>query len=367
LARKFLYVIAVLIVLAIVALFALRMFSTELSRIAFVPTTEFTPEPPMAQNAYADPNMWLARPDLGNNPALWTPPGVAPVVDGEVATFFIHPTSYLGKERWNAALDDAETNDRAGLFLRGQASAFNGVGAVWAPRYRQATFGAFLTSVDSANQALDLAYRDVAQAFDQFLEEVGDRPIVLAGHSQGGLHLTRLLAERVANTPLAERVVAAYVVGWPVSETADLPALGLAECRSEDQANCIASWQSFGEPADPSLIYENFDGTTGFAGSPRAGTQLICTNPLTGRADDAAPAEANLGGQKPSSDLTSAEIVAGLAPARCDNRGLLLIGEGPEMGPYVLPGNNYHVYDYSLFWSNIRADVARRVEAFGAR
>jgi hypothetical protein len=30
----------------------------------------------------------------------------------------------------------------------------------------------------------------------------------------------------------------------------------------------------------------------------------------------------------------------------------------------VLPGNNYHVYDYSLFWANIRVDANRRLEAF---
>ncbi len=42
--------------------------------------------------------------------------------------------------------------------------------------------------------------------------------------------------------------------------------------------------------------------------------------------------------------------------ARCDERGLLLIGDPPELGPYVLPGNNYHVYDIPLFW----AEPARR-------
>jgi len=30
----------------------------------------------------------------------------------------------------------------------------------------------------------------------------------------------------------------------------------------------------------------------------------------------------------------------------------------------VLPGNNYHVYDYSLFWANVRADANRRLKAF---
>jgi hypothetical protein len=57
----------------------------------------------------------------------------------------------------------------------------------------------------------------------------------------------------------------------------------------------------------------------------------------------------------------------GLAPARCDAKGFLLIGQGPDLGPFVLPGNNYHVYDYSLFWANIRADIARRTKAYQAR
>jgi len=47
---------------------------------------------------------------------------------------------------------------------------------------------------------------------------------------------------------------------------------------------------------------------------------------------------------------------------------LLMIGAPPQgFGNYVLPGNNYHVFDYALFWANIRDDVARRLEAFEAR
>jgi hypothetical protein len=34
------------------------------------------------------------------------------------------------------------------------------------------------------------------------------------------------------------------------------------------------------------------------------------------------------------------------------------------MGPFVLPGNNYHVYDYSLFWGAIRRDAERRLAAW---
>jgi len=365
LARKFLYVVAVLIVLALIGAFTYRMFGPQLMRAALVPTAQFEPAPARTMSAYADPDAWIARPDLPGNPALYLPPGVEmPAQKGDAAIFFIHPTSYLERARWNAPLDNAEANDRATLFLRGQASAFNAAGDIWAPRYRQATFGAFLTGQKEAQQALDLAYGDVAAAFDEFLVEAGiTRPIILAGHSQGALHLTRLLREKVAGKSVAKRIVAAYVVGWPVSRTTDLAALGLPECTAPDQAGCLLSWQSFAEPADPALILDTFDGTTGFDGNPRKDTPIVCTNPLTGMPGDA-PATANLGTLVPSADLTNGTLMPGLVPARCADRGFLLIGDPPEMGSYVLPGNNYHVYDYSLFWANVRADATRRLDAF---
>jgi hypothetical protein len=369
LARKFLYLVAVLIMFAVAVRLAYTFFGAQLMRTAMVPSAPFKAEPAVTPSIYAQRSMWLARPDIPNNPALWTPAGYAPAEHPPAAVFFIHPTSYLNRARWNAPLDDAEANARAALFLRGQASAFNETGAIWAPRYRQATFGAFLTDQPEAMKARALAYADVLAAFDEFLKEIGpDRPIILAGHSQGALHLTHLLHDRIAGTPLAKRIVAAYVVGWPISRTADLPALGLPECTGADQAGCILSWQTFAEPADPSLIFNVFDQTTGFTGRPRKGTALVCTNPLTGTPDAAAPASANLGTLYPTADLLNATIAAGKVPARCEGRGILSIGTPPDLvGNYVLPGNNYHVFDYSLFWANVRADAARRLAAFDAR
>lgn len=368
-ARKFLYVVAVLIVLTIAGAFAFRFFGAQMMRVALVPTAKFEALPSAPPNLYANAAMWIARPDKPGNPALWTPAGYKPAAAPGPAMFFLHPTSYLDRSRWNAPLDDQVANDRAALFLRGQASAFNESAAIWAPRYRQATFGAFLTGQDEARLALDLAYRDVAAAFDEFLRETGPtRPIILAGHSQGALHLARLLRERIAGTPIAKRVIAAYVVGWPISRTADLPEMGLPECARADQAGCILSWQSFAEPADPELILDTFDESVGFNGQPRRDTAMICTNPITGTPGAAAPAAANLGTLIPSSDFSTATIIAAKVPARCEGRGFLMIGPPPEgLGQYVLPGNNYHVFDYSLFWANVRADVARRAAGFGAR
>lgn len=364
-ARKFLYVVAFLTALVIAAAFIFRIWGNDLIRWRFVPGGGFEPRAAVAAGAYDDARMWLARPDIPRNPALWTPPGYRPRdAAGGAAVFFIHPTSYLGREHWNAALDDAEANRRAALFLRGQASAFNAAGDIWAPRYRQATFGAFLTSRAEAARALDLAHGDVMAAFDSFLRRIGPgRPIVLAGHSQGALHLLRLLKERVAGTPLARRIVAAYVVGWPVSRVTDLPATGLPECTRPDQRGCLLSWQSFAEPADPSLILDGYDRSNGLDGRPRRGTPIVCTNPLTGTRDAAAPAAANHGTLFPTGDLSAATIQPGKVPARCAGRGFLLIGDPPALGGYVLPGNNYHVYDYALFWADVRADVARRLAA----
>ncbi|HEX8214338.1 MAG TPA: DUF3089 domain-containing protein, partial [Allosphingosinicella sp.] len=157
----------------------------------------------------------------------------------------------------------------------------------------------------------------------------------------------------------------AYVIGWPVSLTADLPKLGLPACSTAQQSGCILSWQSFAEPADPKMVTEVYDASTGLTGASRKGTEMLCVNPLTGASGGTAPAQANLGTLIPNATLTDAALTAPGVPARCGERGFLLIGgEEPNLGPYTLPGNNYHVYDYALFWAAIRADAARRLKSF---
>ncbi|QJB70628.1 DUF3089 domain-containing protein [Parasphingorhabdus halotolerans] len=373
-ARKFLYFVAGLTFLVILGAFVYRVYGEDLMEIAFVPDTEFEQQAVLEDNVYAEKSMWLARPELTkNNPALWLPTGFeegeSPISEkSRAAVFFIHPTSFTKRDRWNAPLDDKESQALARIFLRGQASAFNQIGDVWAPRYRQATIGAFLTEKPEGQMALDAAYQDVLIAFDYFIEHIPEnQPIVLAGHSQGSLHLTNLLKDRVAGTPLANRIVAAYVVGWPVSVDADVPAMGLTVCEAPDQAKCILGWESFAEPAEYGRIIEVYDTTIGFNGEPRKDTKLLCTNPINGDLRSEAKAEMNLGTLVPNNELSDATLVAGAVPARCDDRGFLLIGDPPDLGPYTLPGNNYHVYDYSLFWSNIRADVLRRMQTFLAR
>lgn len=369
-ARKFLYIVAGLVVAVVLGLLALRFWANDLTRLTFVPTVPFEAQAPMARNAYDDPALWFSRGGLpAGNPAQWSPQGLVEDADAlGAAVFFIHPTSYLARDHWNAPLDDAESQDTGRRFIRAMASPFNRNPDLWAPRYRQAAFGAFLTDAPQASQALEVAYGDVRTAFDAFLAATpADRPIVLAGHSQGAFHLKRLLKERVAGTPLAPRLAAVYAVGWPISIAHDLPAMGLEACTAPDQSGCLMSWLSYAEPADPAIVVEAYGSRPALDGKLPAASPFVCTNPLTGKTGGSAPASANLGTLVPDSKKPdSARLVPAMVPARCGEDGFLYIGDGPDLGPYVLPGNNYHVYDIALFWANVRADVSRRVRAWNA-
>ncbi|NMN07490.1 MULTISPECIES: DUF3089 domain-containing protein [unclassified Novosphingobium] len=361
---------ALFVALALLCLGVLSQCSAQISRYAFAPTHGFEPGAPLPPRAYDDAAMWIARPGLARDPAQWLPPGMIHGVTGDAAVFFVHPTSYLSRNHWNAPLTDADSRRRAEVLVAATASAFNSVGPVWVPRYRQAAFGAFLTEGAERQRAMDLAYGDVRAAFATFLTTLPpETPIVLAGHSQGAWIVARLLRDMVRGKPLARRVVAAYAIGWPIVASRAAAETGLPPCSAPDQAGCLAGWISFAEPADPRLLVQAYHPwpETGAATQP-ADAPLLCVNPLTGTQGGAAPRSANRGTLLPDENDDETEragpLVPALVPAHCSAQGILLIGSPPEIGLFVLPGNNYHVYDIPLFWANLRADALRRSAAW---
>lgn len=367
-ARKFLYVIAIIVILVIALFAALRLWSEDLTELAFVPTVEYAQKDALGPEVWRDSAMWIARPDMQDDPSRWLPPGVEkPEKPLPVAVFFVHPTSLVARSAWNGDLADALSQDRAALFVKGMASPFNRA-EVWAPRYRQAAVGAFLTAAPEANRAIDLAYSDVLAAFDQFVKTIPKRrPIVVAGHSQGAFLLRRVLRDRAAGKPLGQRIVAAYVIGWPVSLAHDLPKMGLPACTGAEQTGCVVSWLSVADPADTKMLLTAYGRRTGLDGQGVAGSPFLCTNPLTGTEGGSADAATNLGtlvpDHKPDSRSASGTLAKATVPASCGPDHFLHIGPPPalDMGPYVLPGNNYHLYDVTLFWANLRADFEKRV------
>lgn len=370
-ARKFLYLIAGVTILLLALLLALRIWSENLTEMAFVPSVGFARQNALPPQALENPAMWVSRPGLKNDPAAWLPPGIKPAARKlPVAVFFVHPTSYIARDAWNASLHDATSRDRADLFVQAMASPFNDAEAIWAPRYRQAAVGAFLTGKPEATEAIDLAYGDVLAAFDVFVRHLRPgQPIALAGHSQGAFLLRRLARDRVAGTPLADRLVGAWVIGWPVSLAHDLAKMGLPACTRADQAGCVASWLTVADPADTQMLEKAYARRTGLDGQSVAASPFLCTNPLTGRQGGSADASANLGTLVPDFAARTGTMAPGIVPAACGSDGFLHIGPPPklDLGPYVLPGNNYHLYDITLFWANLRADFERRAAAWQAK
>ena len=363
-ARRFLIAVFILTLLVVAGAFAMFQWGGQMLVRSATPKGHFEARAAGDGPDYALPASWIARPGLAGDPSQWLPEGaITEKVAEPAAVFFVHPTTYLERDRWNAPLDHAESQDRAALFVRSQASAFNKVADVWAPKYRQAAYGAFLLKSEDANQALDLAFGDVTRAFDRFLGEIApSRPIILAAHSQGSLHLLRLLADR--KDALNGRLVAAYVAGWPVGVQSDLPATGLPACALPDQAGCVLSWQSFAEPANTSLVTGSWVGTRGLTGTMRRQEDMLCVDPVSGSRNGRSDPGDNPGTLVPTADLASASLAPGQVAGACDHGFLMIGGAIPAMGPYVLPGNNYHVYDYALFWGAVRRDAERRLGAW---
>ncbi len=372
-ARKFLYVVAALLFTLITALVVVRIYWDEIQWMALERTKltvpyDALPVPPAPD--YADTDAWAALPQLAD-PSDALPEGV-PTGNAGVPVFFIHPTTYFGTAHWNAPIDDPPAAFIRGNVLKALASAFNGAGPVHAPKYRQAAFGAFLAANRDSFRALDLAYRDVAAAFGVFLERIGPKtPFIIAGHSQGALLGLRLMAERLADPALRSRLVAAWLVGWPIGIREDLGAIGIPPCRKETDTGCVLSWQSFGAGGDPKMVMEAMRTVPGRSGRSRAGDRMLCVNPVTGRMDTKrVPRTAHKGAIliPPRPDAPLSAPIPNLVAAHCGEAGVLWLDPPPagDFAQFRMPGLNYHVWDIPLFWMDVRADVARRISAWRA-
>jgi hypothetical protein len=229
------------------------------------------------------------------------------------------------------------------MVMRGQTSVFNGCCRIYAPRYRQATLAAFFDDSQSGPKALALAYEDVLAAFRYYVAHFNQgRPFVLAAHSQGSRHADYLMAEDIVGTELADRMIAAYLVGFEIDGSNGVPV-----CDTPTQTGCQVTWNSVG-PA---------------AGALFASPDNICVNPLTWRGDGAhADHDANLGAV--NLDVRNAPE-PGVADAQCRD-GRLYVTEIRSDNYSLMPlgRDNYHIYDYALFYMNIRENVQTRVNAF---
>jgi hypothetical protein len=283
----------------------------------------------------------------------------------KVDVFFIHPTTYFSNDKWNQPLDDAATNTRTDEGpIRNQASAFNLCCQVWVPRYRQMTFGGFIQWSGSSEQAMDLAYSDVKRAFVAFLAQTHGRPFIIASHSQGSRHALRLLAEEIDGTPLANRMVAAYIAGTWIETDWFAKRKTIKPCERADDTGCVLTWSTLLEGTDAQAQRDGFAKRSG-APVPSPTQTYVCTNPLSwSRGTQTAPASLDTAWVYGRGDKAR-PVDPHLVSARCDNGALFVSKpDGFAYNVAVLPGGNYHNYDYQLFYGNIRDNAVERANAW---
>lgn len=295
---------------------------------------------------YTTAAAWLALPDR-RDAGDSLPPGCT-ISDNQanaaVDVFYVHPTVFFSSRDWNANLSDKNVNKKCESCVIQQGAVFNAAGRVYAPRYRQAALRAFYNEDPERIAALDFAYADVKAAFEYYLKHWNkDRPIIIAGHSQGARHTAKLLHDFFEGKPLKKQLVAAYIVGMNFSKTEfrDIP---LAD--SASQTGCFITWNTVAWGQQPTGNFERYKNSA-------------CVNPLTWTTSPGkAPRTLNNG----SVPLKFNRMDKNNCETQIHD-GLLWTTMQNKKGYYRL-GNSYHVSDYALFYMNIRANAVLRANKY---
>jgi pimeloyl-ACP methyl ester carboxylesterase len=309
-----------------------------------------------------------------NDAAAWAiRPQTTTGVDNKADIFFIHPaTAWSGADGWNADIADPISRTRLeDVALPNHGAPFSSAGNLWAPRYRQAVLYAALARREDSREALNFAYGDIVRAFDAFLKARDpNRPMILVGVGQGGLHALRLLQ----TNPIAARTAtASYLIDQPVPMaligSAGKPSTFPPLCANAQSKNCLITYNILEggdelgrkQVADRTIIWTPDKGYHSLGGAPFA-----CVNPLTsGTAQTDALASANRGSAAASGleRGTKPPLLPGETGARCRD-GLLLVEVNR---PAALSrsrfelGSFYKLTAYNLFYAALAKDAQTRV------
>ncbi len=316
------------------------------------PTFVFDPKAVPPAPDYALEQYWAALPqrvDLADRTPKY--PGVRDEQpEAEVDVFYLHPTSLLGGKKgenvWNGDVRDPKLNkitDNSPILY--QATAFNGAGRVYAPRYRQAHYWGFFTKDKvSSKQAWQVAHEDVLAAFRYYLKYYNQgRPFIIASHSQGAGHAIQLMQNEIDGKPLQNQLVAAYLLGWPV-ETGKFKQI--KPCSTPTETGCFCSWRTYERKYG--LRHAQAD-------------SVVVTNPINWTVGDGhhAPKATSKGAVLRDFDRVFPAIMDAEA-----YRGVLLSRKPKFPGSILMRRKNYHIGDINLFYMDIRNNAQLRAQHY---
>lgn len=276
-----------------------------------------------------------------------------------VDVFYICPTAWKNKDKSPkiCAIDDSTLITGAISAYGRQATAFETVGNVFAPYYRQDN----MSATDREKVIAGTPTSDVVAAFDYYIKHYNKgRPFILVGHSQGADVLSNLLAGYMKENPkVYKNMIAAYVLGYPITAEylAANPHLKFAE--GADDTGVIISYNTEGpnvaKGANPVL--------SGMIG--------IVINPITWTRDETlATKEEGLGSYMPDIKGVFSQKPQ-YADAKIDKtKGVLVCSTANKIEFDTIdmlagvPDGVYHPFDIPFYYYNLRENAARRADNF---
>lgn len=267
--------------------------------------------------------------------------------DSIADVFFIHPTTYTDKRmEWNADVNNAELNAKTDFTsILYQSSVFNQHCRVFAPRYRQGHYSAFFIDTSKSYRIFDTAYADVKNAFQYYLKHYHkNRPIIIAGHSQGAVMAERLIKEFFDGKELQSKLVVAYFIGWPIGRNIFK---NVSVCTDSSQTGCFAGWRTLKKGYIPSYMKKEYPIS-------------YVTNPLSwDTTSNYVSAEFNKGSVLREFD----KLVLNTTDAQI-HEGVLWVNKPRFPGSFLYRARNYHIADINLYYINLRINIETRIRNF---
>ena len=274
---------------------------------------------------------------------------VAPTVDTLNLTNSVMTEAY--KKRFRNAMNQ-------------QQALYAETARLYAPYYRQGAMNVYSMDADKMEAALSNAYIDVSAAFRYYLDHKNNnRPVILAGFSQGADMCYRILEEFYGGSSkeavhLRDNLIAVYAIGWPLTAEMTEKYPQLVPAKGEDDLGVIISYDC----EDGSL-----DGTFTLPKGKRA----LSINPLNWKTDGTVASKKLNKGTVTQDSKTGA--VTSVTPNLCGayiepERGALVVtGISAKDYPPVVdlfPEGAFHLYDNFLFFANLKDNIQLRTRKF---
>lgn len=296
-------------------------------------------------NIYAEQENWLHLPDN---------------ITHNADIFYIYPTVCASDTANICPVNDMQMQNAAKRVLKLQAYAFDKYTNIFAPYYTQYDIEAIeYSNYDEIQKIMKKNIQGINEIYDAlnyYFENYNNgRPFILVSHSQGSALMQYVLSDYMKNhKKYYENMVAAYVIGYPVTKEfmAANPHLKFADS-AEDTGVIIAFEVQSPNKAGIDALY--------------ADNRLVI-NPVNWKKDETyAPKEENLG----SLDQKTLQITSpGIADAKIDlEKGVVICSTIDEKKyqipiPSVFGTSSYHGQSFQLYYVNLGENAKQRIDNF---